>query len=88
MPQYYDIVSHPIDLMKITQCLRTDGYQTVQGFLSDIKLLLDNACVFYEPSSQEYQDAVLLEELFLEKVREFIEHAEDGMLQTEVHEVA
>ena len=79
MPQYYDVVSQPIDLIKIQQRLRTDGYQTVQAFLSDVKLLLDNVRCFYEPSSQDFKDATFLEEMFLEKVKELIGHMRDSM---------
>ncbi|XP_048584024.1 protein polybromo-1 isoform X2 [Nematostella vectensis] len=63
-PEYYDVISTPIDLLKIQQRLKTDEYEDVGTFTADMELLLDNALKYYKPDSQEYQDATQLKQVF------------------------
>lgn len=46
-PDYYDVVSKPIDMMKIQQKLRTEEYQDAEQFSEDFKLLINNAKAYY-----------------------------------------
>nr|CAI5824299.1 unnamed protein product [Callosobruchus analis] len=52
-PGYYDVVSNPIDLLKVQQKLRTDEYENVDELQSDIELLVNNTKSFYKRTSQE-----------------------------------
>lgn len=63
-PKYYDVVSNPIDLLKVQQKLRTDEYEDVEGLQGDIELIVNNTKAFYKRSTQEYKDANELWELF------------------------
>ncbi|VEN56898.1 unnamed protein product [Callosobruchus maculatus] len=64
-PGYYDVVSNPIDLLKVQQKLRTDEYENVDELQSDIELLVNNTKSFYKRTSQEHKDASELWELFI-----------------------
>ncbi|KAG8184625.1 hypothetical protein JTE90_022674 [Oedothorax gibbosus] len=64
LADYYDIVTSPIDLMKIQQKLKTDDYVDVQQLSADVELLVNNAKSYYKKSSQEYRDACELWEVF------------------------
>lgn len=64
-PGYYEVVSNPIDLLKVQQKLKTDEYEYMDDLQSDIELMVNNAKAFYKKSSQEYRDACELWELFL-----------------------
>ncbi|XP_015918691.2 protein polybromo-1 isoform X3 [Parasteatoda tepidariorum] len=66
LADYYDIVTTPIDLMKIQQKLKTDEYLDVQQFTNDIELMVNNAKSYYKKSSQEYKDACELWEVYLD----------------------
>ena len=64
-PGYYDVVTNPIDLLKVQQKLKTDEYDDVEDLRNDIELMVNNAKAFYKRSSQEYKDACELWNLFL-----------------------
>ncbi|XP_036370689.1 protein polybromo-1 [Octopus sinensis] len=61
---YYDVVSTPIDLLKIQQKLKTDEYDDLEQFAADIELMVNNTKAYYRKSSQEYKDACDLWEIF------------------------
>ncbi|KAJ8965410.1 hypothetical protein NQ314_004162 [Rhamnusium bicolor] len=63
-PGYYDVVSNPIDLLKVQQKLKTDEYEDLDDLQSDIELIVNNTKAFYKRSSHEYKDATELWELF------------------------
>lgn len=66
-PGYYEVVTNPIDLLKVQQKLKTDEYEDVDDLQGDIELMVSNAKAFYKRSSQEYRDACELWELFFGK---------------------
>ncbi|KAL0270693.1 UNVERIFIED_CONTAM: hypothetical protein PYX00_008011 [Menopon gallinae] len=63
-PTYYEVVSNPIDLLKIQQKIKTDDYDDVEDMASDVELMVNNAKSFYKKNTQEYKDAVELWEFF------------------------
>lgn len=63
-PNYYEIVTNPIDLLRVQQKLKTDSYEDVEDLTTDIELLVNNAKAFYKPDSVEYKDACHLWEVF------------------------
>lgn len=65
-PGYYEVVSNPMDLLKVQQKLKTDEYDDVEDLQADIELIVSNTKAFYKRNSQEYRDAYELLELFLE----------------------
>ncbi|XP_062532294.1 protein polybromo-1 isoform X2 [Bombyx mori] len=75
-PQYYEVVSQPIDLLRVQQKLKTDTYEDIEELTADIELLVNNAKAFYKPDTVEYKDAVDLWKLFLH-TKQTLEHDED-----------
>lgn len=63
-PKYYDVVTNPIDLLKVQQKLKTDEYDNLESLQADIELIVSNTKAFYKRNSQEYKDANELWELF------------------------
>ncbi|ENN78044.1 hypothetical protein HUJ04_006145 [Dendroctonus ponderosae] len=64
-PGYYDVVSNPIDLLKVQQKLKTDEYNDIHDLEGDIELIVNNTKAFYKKSTQEWKDADELWNLFL-----------------------
>ncbi|ESO90734.1 hypothetical protein LOTGIDRAFT_175808 [Lottia gigantea] len=61
---YYEVVTTPIDLLKIQQKLKTEEYDDIDQLTSDVELLVKNAKAYYKKDSQEYNDAEELYNLY------------------------
>ncbi|CAG5124399.1 unnamed protein product [Candidula unifasciata] len=70
---YYDVVSTPIDLLKIQQKVKTDSYDYVDQLSADVMLMINNAKAYYKKNSQEYKDACDLLMLYEETRADLVE---------------
>ncbi|GFO15453.1 polybromo 1 [Plakobranchus ocellatus] len=70
---YYEVVSTPIDLLKIQQKVKTDSYDYVDQLSADVLLMINNAKAYYKKSSQEYKDACDLLDLYEETRADLVE---------------
>ena len=61
----------PILFIHVQQKLKTEEYRYVHDFISDIRLLLDNARMFYDSGSEEGECVEELERVFTQRLQEY-----------------
>ncbi|XP_074645019.1 protein polybromo-1-like isoform X2 [Tubulanus polymorphus] len=75
---YYDVVTQPIDLLKIQSKLKNDEYEDLENLSQDVELLITNAKAYYKKISPEYQDACELWDVFLERKNDLLNEGSAG----------
>ncbi len=53
-PEYYIVIKQPIDLKEIHYKIKSGAYSSVEGMMTDVELLVSNACTFNEEESLVY----------------------------------
>ena len=69
-PDYYEIISEPLDMNMIENKIRTNQYKCEDEMISDCKLMFSNCRLYNEEGSAIYEDANVLERVLLAKARE------------------
>ncbi|PSN71119.1 hypothetical protein BS50DRAFT_570528 [Corynespora cassiicola Philippines] len=72
-PDYYQIIKNPICMNQIKKKINKKEYQSLKQFRQDIGLLCNNCRTYNEDTSLLYQDANLIEQTCLDKLREATE---------------
>ncbi|KAF2176801.1 hypothetical protein K469DRAFT_645313 [Zopfia rhizophila CBS 207.26] len=73
-PDYYQIIKNPICMNQIKRKINRKEYQSLKQFRQDIGLLCNNCRTYNEDTSLLYQDANLIEQTCLDKLREATEN--------------
>lgn len=76
LAEYYEVVSTPIDLLRIQQKIRMDEYDDLDQFTSDIELLVNNTKLYFKPDTVEHADAIKLWEVYLDLKNNFFGSSE------------
>ena len=64
IPNYFQVIKHPMDVSKTEQKLRNGEYQSAKGFESDMKLMFANCYKFNPPGNPVHHMGKQFEEVF------------------------
>lgn len=67
IPQYFNVIKHPMDLGTVKAKLRNHQYKTPDQFDQDVRLMLNNCYKFNPPQTYVYNEARQLEEAYSEE---------------------
>ncbi|KAF2680613.1 hypothetical protein K458DRAFT_392663 [Lentithecium fluviatile CBS 122367] len=73
-PDYYQIIKNPVCMNQVKKKINKKEYQSLKQFFQDIRTLCNNCRTYNEDTSLLYQDANLIEQTCLEKLREATEN--------------
>ena len=65
-PDYYDMIEKPKCLESIRKKIENKGYKTMDAFEEDMTLIFENNREYFDPESQQYADAEVLQSIFWE----------------------
>lgn len=54
---YYEVVTNPMDMLRINQKLKAEEYTDLEQMTSDVALLVSNAKTYYKEDTQAHRDA-------------------------------
>uniref|UniRef100_A0A131XM83 Putative chromatin remodeling complex rsc subunit rsc1/polybromo n=1 Tax=Hyalomma excavatum TaxID=257692 RepID=A0A131XM83_9ACAR len=54
---YYELVTNPMDMLRINQKIKAEEYTDLEQMTSDVALLVSNAKAYYKEDTQAYRDA-------------------------------
>lgn len=66
-PDYYEVISDPIDFLEIENRIRNDQYNSENDLIRHFKLMFNNCRQYNEENSTIVEDANCLEKLLMEK---------------------
>ncbi|KAK3584043.1 hypothetical protein CHS0354_018347 [Potamilus streckersoni] len=66
LPEYYEIISSPVDFKKIKQRFKEHRYRSIDDLEDDIMLLCGNAQMYNVEGSVIYEDSIVLQSVFTE----------------------
>ncbi|XP_074501769.1 polybromo 1, like isoform X2 [Sebastes fasciatus] len=66
LPDYYATIKRPIDMERLRSHMAGGRYQDVEAMMEDFALMFNNACIYNEPESLIYRDALVLHRVLLE----------------------
>ncbi|XP_051803729.1 polybromo 1, like isoform X2 [Acanthochromis polyacanthus] len=66
LPDYYATIKRPIDMERLRSHMAAGRYQDVEALVEDFALMFNNACIYNEPESLIYRDALVLHRVLLE----------------------
>ncbi len=79
-PDYYNVIKKPIDMHKIWNRLSkfdsVNAYSSIDEMCYDFGQMFENACIYNEPSSTLYKDALTLQRALFTRVEDLLEHEE------------
>lgn len=70
VPDYYQIIKVPMDILKIEKYVEDDKYQRLEEFEKDFLQIFKNCYIYNAPSTTYCKCAHILEKRFIEKMKE------------------
>eukprot|EP00794_Sanderia_malayensis_P006139 gene6139-6845_t len=70
-PDYYKVISQPMDIKTIQENVKNGKYQNEESFLRDFEIMFANARHYNEKGSMIYHDSLILEKVLRKKKRAF-----------------
>ncbi|KAL4322610.1 hypothetical protein AHAS_Ahas14G0227700 [Arachis hypogaea] len=64
IPDYFDIITHLMDLGTIKYKLESNSYPFMEDFVADVRLTLCNSMIYYARGDEVYKIAIEFSQIF------------------------
>lgn len=71
VPDYFDVVKHPMDMSLMYKKTRIDAYKNVLEFSSDLNLMCDNCMSYNGPDTQYYKCAESIKNAYFNLIKKY-----------------
>lgn len=75
VPDYFDVIKEPMDLVTMESKLENDRYPSLQDFVYDARLVYNNCRSYNNETTTYYKNATKLEKFMNSKIKEMPEYA-------------
>lgn len=94
-PDYYNVIKKPIDMTKIWNRINhlQNSYQSLDDMCADFALMFENACIYNEPTSTLYKDALNLQRALFSRRDEILNELDEeeflmeNYIQTQIRDL-
>ena len=69
VPDYYDIITSPMDVSTMESKLESEKYGSVSDFAADVNLIVSNCKTYNNPETTYYKNATILESYYRERIK-------------------
>ena len=79
LPDYFDVIKHPMDLMTVKSKLTGGQYASIAAWRDEVLLVFDNAMLYNPPGNAVHEMAAELKAVAVEDIaKEQVKYADDS----------
>jgi len=80
IPDYFNVIKHPMDFSTILKKLKKGEYPTMSEFVDDVDLVFKNCTTYNPPNNPVHKMGLEMKNFFIEQLKKYPDHLTDILL--------